>query len=1366
MAQTSTTYSMRLELLNRDNYDTWKVQAEALLIKNDSWGYVSGSTRYPVKIASEDTATFENRKDAWTKADQKAKADLILSIHPTELSHIRGCDKSKDVWTRLESVYASKGPARKATLLKRLTQTKMAEGDDATKHVTEFFDAVDKLKTMDIDINGDLLTIMHLYSLPSSFDNFRCAIESRDKLPEPDPLKIKILEEFNARKQKGDHTENAALFTRPGANKYKKGQQRPKPKYKCSFCKKEGHKASDCYAKKAADKAKTNTAANTKTDEVHLCFFTEEEAKPPLWCLDSGCTSHLCNRKHAFTHMEPTNTNLKLANNSSTRVEAKGNVDLTIANSNQTITLRNTLYVPNLASNLLSVARIVDQNHQVTFKKDCAIIYDLSGQVKFTAQRIGDLFYVREEEHRACAVSQPKDTPEIWHARLGHLNYGDMFHMLHNGDVIGPNLKRTSQQIKCDICIEGKMTSTPFKRRENISKKPLELVHTDLCGPMRTQSVGGARYFLTFIDDYSRWCHVYFLRTKDQVTNVFVEYKNLVEKQTGCKIKELQSDNGGEFLNKKMSEILKAAGIHQRLTVSHTPQQNGVAERKNRTLVEAARCMLLQSGLPRSFWAEAVSTANYVRNRCTTKAIPNGTPYERWTKQKPDIRHLYAFGEKVYALNKTPDKGKFDARGLPGTFLGYSDNSKALRIWLPEKGKIIVSRDTRFMNEFDPSDNPESGEFLNEEPHHTNQENTPRSEEAATPLHQGKGNEPTPPEKDDAQSNSQEEDLDNSIARGPGRPRLVKTGKRGRPSKVYNTTPRRSARINPPERTAPNDDDLGSPGDESDREDGGACKISYALNATEIPIDDAVRGPDRKEWLEAIYTETKCLVSNDTWKLVERPANTRIIGCRTVLRNKYNPDGTICRRKARIVARGFSQIPGQDFTETFAPVARLESFRLLMALSAKLDLKVTQLDVTTAFLNGDIDTTIYMEQPDLLYQSLQEMSKSEKDKEIAKKATEMMEDLKTGNKVCKLKKALYGLRQAERQWHAKLSETLQKMGLYPTESDPCVYVDKKSKEPTYVLVYVDDILIATRNEKRRSEIVQGLSAAFDVKNLGPVSYCLGIEVKQTEDKITMSQSGYIRDTISKFGMKDCKPAKTPIPLGVDLKLSEERQGEYEDIPYRQLIGALMYVAIGTRPDIAYAVTMMSQFNSKFDQSHWQVAKRVLRYLQGTMSYKLTFTRDDAKITGYTDADWGNCKIDRRSFSGYVFTMSQAAVSWSSKKQRTVALSSTEAEYMALTEAAREALHLSNFVKEIGLKGFSEITIYNDNQSAGKLAQNPMFHGRSKHIDIRHHFIRQVIRENPVELEYMPTEEMTADVLTKPLSGPKTAYCALKMGLKA
>jgi len=475
----------------------------------------------------------------------------------------------------------------------------MREGDDIRDYLSRFMSIVDKLQALDIDVNGDLLSVMLLHSLPTDFDNFCCAIKSRDNLPDIDALMIKIIEEADSKAHKGNETGSNALLSkhqhskknnsRNGANTNQRTEKNDAPntsvKYKCSYCKRKGHKVTDCYRKTKDD----TQNLNNDSELFCVCEDTTDMADSACnnivdqrWCLDSGCTSHLCNNSELFTKTQHFKGSVRLANDATASVKGKGDVKVTFSKGkrNKPVTLQNTLYVPNLRMNLLSVAKIVDRKHQVLFTQNRAYVKDASGNVKMVADRMGDLFCLQESDEMCATSNNISSEAEEWHRRLGHLNWQSMQLMSRNNAVTGFDLKDNGHFPACETCAAGKFASIPFPERGKRTSAPLEIVHADVCGPMRTSSNGGARYFLTFTDDFSRWTEVYFLKHKSEVSSRFLEFKNYAETQTGRKIRALQSDNGGEFCNSIMDGILKEFGIRRRLTTPHTPQQNGVAERK------------------------------------------------------------------------------------------------------------------------------------------------------------------------------------------------------------------------------------------------------------------------------------------------------------------------------------------------------------------------------------------------------------------------------------------------------------------------------------------------------------------------------------------------------------------------------------------------------------------------------------------------------------------------------------------------------------------------------------------------------------------------------------------------------------------
>lgn len=412
--------------------------------------------------------------------------------------------------------------------------------------------------------------------------------------------------------------------------------------------------------------------------------------------------------------------------------------------------------------------------------------------------------------------------------------------------------------------------------------------------------------------------------------------------------------------------------------------------------------------------------------------------------------------------------------------------------------------------------------------------------------------------------------------------------------------------------------------------------------------------------------------------------------------------------------------------------------RLLLAISVKLGLHTTHLDVKTAFLNGELQENVLMCQPE----------------GFVVKGNE--------NKVCKLKKAIYGLKQSSRAWYQKVEEVLIGLDFKKSDYEPCLFMKRNRGMITIIALYVDDFIIFSNDENETDFLKDKLNSNFKIKDLGELKLCLGMKIRRENDMLILDQSTYIDHLLKKFNMTNCNSVNTPIE---NFDFNESNSSDKCQNPlYQKLIGSLMFLAVMTRPDIAYSVSFLSQFNNCHTEYHWKCAKRVLRYLKGTKNYCLVFKKTNEDLQGHVDADWGSDKTDRKSYTGFVFKLSGGAVSWKSCKQKTVALSSTEAEYMALSEATKEAIYLRNLLCEIS-GSLDCITIFNDNQGAQKLCSNPVFHDRSKHIDIRHHFVREALQNKTIDLKYVCSDEMLADVLTKGLKSVKHSKFVVGLGLQ-
>ncbi|GBN39235.1 Retrovirus-related Pol polyprotein from transposon TNT 1-94 [Araneus ventricosus] len=844
------------------------------------------------------------------------------------------------------------------------------------------------------------------------------------------------------------------------------------------------------------------------------------------------------------------------------------------------------------------------------------------------------------------------------------------------------------------------------------------------------------------VDDKTGWTEVRFLKNKSEAWEKFKEVKNLLERQSGCKVKFLQPDRGGEYIGEKFDDYLKELGIQRRLTVKNTPEQNGIAERKNRTLLDIARCSLIQSKLPLSFWAEAIANANYTKNRLPSKSLQGKSPYELWHGKVPNIGYFKTFGCEAFVWNNKKNRDKFEPRAVKDIFLGYSDNSKAYRVWLTEAKRVEISRSVKFLenNALTPLK-----EYIDFSPY--DDEVIKIDKECQTlripaPINSEKLN--MPESNDDVSLEPELSISDEPINSekinskwGRSRPKLIR-GTRGRPWKIYAT---------PQEVT--NENNSQNSVDSTD------CAI-FAMG--EISMESALKGESSEDWLKALASEVKSILKHDTFDLVKRTENMKLIGSRFILRNKYGSDGKIKLKKARLVAQGFGQIPEVNYcqNQTFSPVARLSSIRVLASLASKFKAKIYQFDITTAYLNGILEDEVYMNIPKYFDLALETLIESENDEDLCKRAMQRLVNIKKNNMVCKLKKSLYGLKQSGRCWFSRLKEILNNFGLNNTKSDPCVFHMKNNNKLTILTVYVDDILMFSEDTKMVDLLHNHLSKHFNVKYDGIAKNCLGIEFNQTNSKIIMSQSNYIKELLDRFNMLECNTVSTPMALGTKLCPATTPD---DKLPYRELIGSLNYLAVCSRPDIAYSISKLSQYLTCYDKSHWLAAKRVLRYLKKTINYGLVFELDDKVVYEYSDSDWGNSQEDRKSYSGYCFMLSNSVISWESRKQKTVALSSTESEYMSLSDSCKEALYLQKLLSELDLGILcKQITINVDNNSAIKLAENSLFHSRTKHIDIRHHFIRDVLEDGKIAVKHVSTSKMGADILTKPLGSLKHYEC--------
>lgn len=524
---------------------------------------------------------------------------------------------------------------------------------------------------------------------------------------------------------------------------------------------------------------------------------------------------------------------------------------------------------------------------------------------------------------------------------------------------------------------------------------------------------------------------------------------------------------------------------------------------------------------------------------------------------------------------------------------------------------------------------------------------------------------------------------------------------------------------------------------------------SHSSQSEPKTYKEAMASLDKDKWIQAMKEEYDSLMQNGTWKLTRLPEGRKPLKNKWIFKIKYRQDGSIERYKARLVIKGYSQIYGIDYDQTYAPVVRYASIRYLLAMAVQEDMEITQMDAVTAFLQGELDNEdIYMVQP------------------------EGFEDPSHSERVCHLERALYGLKQASRVWNLKLDKVLREVGLIRSKYDSCVYYRITKEGKVYVAVYVDDLLIFATHKWLTKLIQQQLNRYFKMKDLGTPKQILGIRIQRKQGQLSMDQERFIDDLLVRFNMVECCPVSIPCDPNQHLTLkmcpeAEEEKLKMKNCPFKELVGSLQFLASGTRPDIAHAVNIVSAFSSNPGLAHWTAAKRILRYLKGSKDIKLTYTKDTSKdLVGYSDADYANDRDTRKSITGYLFTQAGAAVSWTSRKQETVATSTMEAEYMALSAGVQEAVWWNGFIKEIqGMQTVVPMVMKCDNQSAVYLAEKDVgYSARSKHIDVRHHFIREKLTRNEIKLKHVSSNEQLADIFTKPLARPKFQNARRLLGL--
>ncbi|KAJ9545297.1 hypothetical protein OSB04_025004 [Centaurea solstitialis] len=1046
----------------------------------------------------------------------------------------------------------------------------------------------------------------------------------------------------------------------------------------------------------------------------------KQEPDGHVWYMDSGCSKHMTGRKELLANFKQKyGGNVRFGNKLSAPIMGYGDI------LHHKITINKVAYVEGLSHNLLSIGKFCDKGLEVNFRETRCCVGTFEGQELIEGTRRSNLYTVNFQKQRPfteiCLLSKASFNQNVlWHRRLSHLNYATINQLAKAGLVTGlPSLKFTKEQL-CSACEMGKIKKSSHKLKvEHNTSKPLQLLHMDLCGPMCVQSINGRKYVLVIVDDFSRAL----VESEPELNLALIKRLETLNHKVRLQlsVQVIRTDNGTEFKNRKVDSFLDSVGITHTFSAGRTPQQNGVAE--------------------------AVASACFTQNRSLITKRFMKTPYELVYNRPPSIKFFRVFGCECYVKNDKDNLDKFSPKGDEGVFIGYAKDSLSYRVYNKKKRRMVESTNVDFEEGIEEDSTPApitpgiSGVLASDQLHgnpmtSSSPANKPSSSNSNTcdldelfeffykdlpapanvALPIPAVVQPAPrvmvSTTDISASILQGNSSSSSATTSPSS-RVSPASAEGEPSHTFqqqapvmnvpspqsgasSTMPTTSPNTSPtqpaPQAAGPSHvstDTPAAPGPimVQSQVPPTVTTLATTRHEPEFYIDLRIEPlppptlPHTTKWTRAHPLHQ--VIGRTSAPVKTRPKNKTIIDLKWIFKNKKDEDGIVTRNKARLVAKGFKQQAGIDYDETFAPVARIEAIQIFLAYAAHKNFTIYQMDVKTAFLNGELKEEVYVSQP------------------------EGFVDRTKPTHVYILDKALYRLKQA------------------PHACD----------------------LMTTR---------------FEMSMLRELSFFLGLQVLQKPDGILINQSKYIGDLLKRFHMDTSSVAKTPMASGT-LIGADPKGKPFDQKTYRAIIGSLLYLT-ASRPDIMFATCFCARFQANPKESHMMAVKRILRYLKGTPNRGLWYPKESGfELVAFSDADHGGCQLDRKSTSGHVQFLGDKLVSWGSKKQHCVSTSTAEAEYVAATSCCSQVLWMRTQLRDYGYN-FNHIPIYCDSKSAIAITCNPVQHTRTKHIDIRYHFIKDHVERGTIELYFVNTEYQLADLFTKPLDEKRFNFLISKLGM--
>jgi len=1182
--------------LDENNYLLWLSQIVPILKGHELMGIADGSEPCPPPflINDEGKEVPNPLHSIWIKKDQCLLSWINVTLTESVLASVYGLHTSRQVWTTLANRFASQSRSRISHLKRQLQSLhqgskscaeylKTAKGwANQLAVIGRPTDDEDLISYIISGLNPTFNAFVTSYGLatrdnPLSFADFQDELLNHEMLLNQQQTPVQDSSNFalfmqrpggpprqnpSSWKGKGKMHPPGKYFPRPGQTKgsssygssaspqqpspHANGTFPPAARPPCQICGKTSHQALDCFHRMDHSYQGRHPPAQLSAMVAHLNNTHDDQQ----WFADSGANSHITNELENLSLQQqpfPGNETVAVSNGGGLAIENTGSAILHSPHSD--FHLKNILHCPHAAAKLLSIQKFCQDNDcYFVLTSTHFFVKDLQTHAILLAGRSENGLYPLRFKN-ASSKFKPlltaflglRTSLSVWHYRLGHSSFNNVSRVIkaHKLPTSNENLNKTEF---CDSCQLGKSRKLPFSASTRTSMSPLELVHTDLwTSPV--PSISGCKYYIIFLDDFSRYTWFYPLHTKSETYDSFIKFQTLVETQFSCKIKQLQSDGGGEFTSLRFQQNLSKHGILHRKTCPHTSQQNGLAERKLRHILETGLTLLAHCGLSNRYWVDAFLTSVYIINRLPTLVLDHSSPYEKLFQRHPNYSLLRVFGCKCFPLLRPYTSHKLEYRSKSCIFLGYSH--AGYRCLDPLTDKVYLSRHVIFDEHSFPakehaalklpsrinasSDSPlllpvsfPAPPSFTCSPSATT--NTPASEALAphdsTPL--STPSPPVPPlepslssstRADSASSNVPPSNATPAVPPLPPAATLPLTTIEAVPFSISLPSP--TAVPPPPSHPMVTRSRTGSLKPKPFPDYQLLCHTKHPPTAFLAAQPDAEPSCFSKavtdpRWLTAMSQEFDALVGNGTWTLCPRPPRHNVIRNKWVYKIKQRPDGSIDRFKARLVAKGFEQLSGVDYMDTFSPVIKPSTIRIILAMVVHFHWPIRQLDVSNAFLHGTLLEEVYMEQPQGF---------------ISNEHPDF---------VCRLRKSIYGLKQAPRAWFTCLSSSLLELGFTASLVDSSLFIFIHGTVKVFMLIYVDDIILTGTHMHALTALITQLQKKFPVKDLGPLGFFLGIQATRCPDSLHLCQAKYIRDLLHRTNMLGAKPATSPCPAGAKL----------------------------------------------------------------------------------------------------------------------------------------------------------------------------------------------------------------------------------------